>query len=83
MGCLQVTVGGIDHICFKQWFQIAADAHPGVPKDQNVCENSKILIARSTIQPILSEIKKPLKNTSKFLKKWQIVIDFTQRWVNG
>ena len=31
------TVGGITHICFKQWFQIPADAHPGVSgvsKDQ-------------------------------------------------
>ena len=24
------TVGGIAHICSKQWFQITADAHPGV-----------------------------------------------------
>ena len=35
------TVGGIAHICFKQWFQITADAHPGVSgvsKDQKLCE---------------------------------------------
>ena len=38
------TVGGITHICFKQWFQITADAHPGVPgvsKDQKFCEKFK------------------------------------------
>ena len=38
------TVGGIVHICFKQWFQITADAHPevsGVSKDQKFCEKFK------------------------------------------
>ena len=35
---LPYTVGGITHICFKQWFEITADAHPGVPKDQKFCE---------------------------------------------
>ena len=38
------TVGGIPHICFKQWFQITADAHPGVSgvsKDQKFCEEFK------------------------------------------
>ena len=38
------TVGGIAHICFKQWFQITADAHPGVSgvsKDQKFCEKFK------------------------------------------
>ena len=37
------TVGGIAHICFK-WFQITADAHPGVSwvsNDQKFCENFK------------------------------------------
>ena len=37
------TVGGIVHICFK-WFQITADAHPGVPwvsNDQKFCEKFK------------------------------------------
>ena len=41
---LNVTVGGIAHICFKQWFQITADAHPGVSgvsKDQKFCEKFK------------------------------------------
>ena len=36
-----ITVGGIAHICFKQWFQITADAHPGVSKDQKFCEKFK------------------------------------------
>ena len=38
------TVGGIAHICFNQWFQITADAHPrvsGVSKDQKFCEKFK------------------------------------------
>ena len=45
--CLMVSlnlVGGITHICFKQWFQITADAHPGVSevsKDQKFCEKFK------------------------------------------
>ena len=37
------TVGGIAHIRFK-WFQITADAHPGVSwvsKDQKFCEKLK------------------------------------------
>ena len=38
------TVVGIAHICFKQWFQITADAHPGVSgvlKDQKFYEKFK------------------------------------------
>ena len=38
------TVGGITHICFKQWFQITVDAHPGVSgvsKDQKFCDEFK------------------------------------------
>jgi hypothetical protein len=38
------TVGGITHICFTQWFQITADAHPGVlgvSKEQKICEKFK------------------------------------------
>ena len=37
------TVGGITYICFK-WFQITADAHPGVSwvaNDQKDCEKFK------------------------------------------
>ena len=37
------TVGGIAYICFK-WFQITADAHPGVSwvsNDQKFCEKYK------------------------------------------
>ena len=45
LSCLNVgfTVGGIAHICFK-WFQITADAHPGVSwvsNDQKFCEKFK------------------------------------------
>ena len=38
------TVGGIAHICFKQWFQITADVHQGVSgvsEDQKCCEKYK------------------------------------------
>ncbi len=37
------TVGGIPHICFKQWFQITVDAHPGASgvSDQKFCEEFK------------------------------------------
>ena len=38
-----ITVGGIAYICFK-WFQITADAHPGVSwvsNDQKFCEKFK------------------------------------------
>ena len=41
---LQYTVGGIAHICIKQWFQITADTHPGVSgvsKDQKFSEKFK------------------------------------------
>ena len=41
---VKITVGGIAHFCFKQWFQITADAHPGVSgvsKDQKFCEKFK------------------------------------------
>ena len=54
------TVGGIAHICFKQWFQITADAHQGCQgrqKTRNFMRNSKIVIAWSTIQPKLIKIK--------------------------
>ena len=40
---LTYTVGGIAYICFK-WFQITADAHPGVSwvsNDQKFCEKLK------------------------------------------
>ena len=43
-GITKCTVGGIALICFKQWFQITADAHPGVSgvsKDQKFCEKFK------------------------------------------
>ena len=55
----------------------------GCQKIRNLLRNSKILIARSTIQPKLSKIKKTLRNASKFIKKWPIVFDFTQFWLDG
>ena len=39
----EATAGVIAHICFK-WFQITADAHPGVSwvsSDQKFCEKFK------------------------------------------
>ena len=38
---ISATVGGIAHICFKPWFQITADTHPGVSKDHKFCEKLK------------------------------------------
>ena len=63
--------------CFNL-FQISfsantADAHPGVSgvsKDQKFVRNSKILIARSTIQPKLSKIK---NNLPFFKQFWWII----------
>ena len=60
-----VTVGGIAYICFK-WFQITADAQPGVSWVSNDQKFSKILIARSTIQPKLSKIKNNLPFFKEF-----------------
>ena len=45
----------------------------GCRKTKNFVRNSKILIARSTIQPKLSKIK-PLRNATKFLKKWHFFL---------
>ena len=55
----------------------------GCQKIRNLLRNSKILIARSTIQPKLSKIKKTLRNASIFIKNWQMVFDFTQFWLDG
>ena len=53
----------------------------GCQRTRNFVRSSKILIARSTIQPKLSKIKNHY--ASNFLKKWQIVFEFTQWWLNG
>ena len=60
------TVGGMPQICFKS-LQMHTQ---GWQKIRNFVRNSKILIARSIIQPKLSKIKKTVRNASKFIKKW-------------
>ena len=70
---IKYTVGGIANICFKQWFKslrMHTQRCQGCQKIRNFVRNTKILIARSTIQPKLSKIKKTVKNASKFIKKW-------------
>ena len=57
----QFTVGGIASICFRFHFQQTLRMHTqGCQKTRNVVRNSKILIARSTIQPKLSKIENHL-----------------------
>ena len=55
------TLGGITSICFRFYFQQTLRMHTqgcqGCQKTRNFVRNSKILIARSTIQPKLSKIK--------------------------
>ena len=79
------TVGGIAYICFK-WFQITADAHPGVSWvaiDQKFCEKIKNTNCQVDHPAKIEKNQKPLGNSSKFLKKWQIVFDCTQFWLDG
>ena len=81
------TVGGTAHICFK-WFQITADAHPGmswVSNDQKFCEKCKKTTCQGDHPAKIekNQKKKKLRNSSKFLKKWQIIFDFTPIWVDG
>ena len=72
------TLGGIASICFRFCFQqtlrIQIQECQGCQKTRNFMRNSKILIARSTIQPELSKIKNhqeihqnSLKNGKLFL----------------
>ena len=49
----------------------------------NFVRNSKILIARSTVQLYFSRIKNHWKMHQNSFKKWQIVFDFTQFWLDG
>ena len=57
----QNTLGGIASICFRFHFQQTLRMHPqgcqGCHKIRNFVRNSKMLIARSTIQPKLNKIK--------------------------
>ena len=57
----EITLGGITSICFRFHFQQTLRMHTqgcqGCQKTRNFVRNSKILIARSTIQPKLSKIK--------------------------
>ena len=67
-------------------FQMTADAHPGVSrvsKDQKFCEKFKNTNCQVDHPAKIEENQKPLRNSSKFLKKWQIVFDFTQFWLDG
>ena len=72
------TLGGIASICFKFPFQTDyqqtlrthTQGCQGCQKIRNFVRNTKILIARSTIQPKLNKIKKTVRNASKFIKKW-------------
>ena len=67
--CTGCTLGGIASICFKFHFQQTLRTHTqgcqGCQKIRNFVRNSKILIARSTIHPILSKIKNHYWKTSK------------------
>ena len=59
------TVGGITTICFKSGFKslrMHTQGYQGCQKIRNFVRNTKILIARSTIQPKLSKIKKTVRN---------------------
>ena len=55
------TLGGIASICFRFHFHQTLRMHTqgcqGCQKAKNFLRNSKLLIARSTIQPKLSKIK--------------------------
>ena len=67
---LLCTLGGIASICFRFHFQQKLRMHThgcqGCQKTRNFERNSKILIARSTIQPKLSKIKNNLPFFKEF-----------------
>ena len=64
------TLGGISSICFRFYFQqtlrVQIQGCQGCQKTRNFMRNSKILIARSTIQPKLSKIKNNLPFFKQF-----------------
>ena len=64
------TLGGIASICFRLHFQQALWMHTqgcqGCQRTRNFERNSKILIARSTIQPKLCKIKNNLPFFKEF-----------------
>ena len=68
--CFYCTLGGIASICFRSHFQQTLRMHTqgcqGCQKTRNFVRNSKILIARSTIQPKLSKIKNNLPFFKEF-----------------
>ena len=77
------TLGGIALICFRFHFQQTQRIHTqGCQKTINFERNSKILIARSTIQPELSKIKNNLPFYG-ILMHFSMVFDFTQFWLDG
>ena len=67
---LSFTLGGIASICFRFYFQqtlrLQIQVCQGCQKTRNFMKNSKILIARSTIQPKLSKIKNNLPFFKEF-----------------
>ena len=70
IGDVHFTLGGIASICFRFYFQqtlrIQIQGCQGCQKTRNFMRNSKILIARSTIQPKLSKIKNNLPFFKEF-----------------
>ena len=67
---LRFTLGGITAICFRFHFLQTLRMHTqgcqGCQKTKNFVRNSKILIARSTIQPKLSKIENNLPFFKEF-----------------
>ena len=81
------TLGGIASICVRFHFQQTLRMHTqgcqGCQKTRNFVRNSKILIARSTIQPKWSKIKNNLPLFKEFWCISKCFFDFTQFWLNG
>ena len=67
---VSTTLGGIASICFRFHFKQTLRMHTqgcqGCQKTRNFVRNSKILIARSTIQPKLNKIKNNLPYFDEF-----------------
>ena len=80
------TLEGIASICFRFYFQqtlrIQIQGCQGCQKTRNFKRNSKILIARSTIQPELSKIKNNLPFFMEFwcISQWFLIL-FNFGWM--
>ena len=81
------TLGGIGLICFRfhsqQTLPIQIQGSQGCQTIRNFMTNSKILIARSTIQPKLSKIKNHLPVFDEFWCISYCFFGFTQFWLDG